>query len=82
MEVNVSLHIMCNRNEKMEIILIRDDGSDVFQLQPQLCVEGLSMSWTLPILFPQLLVSLLLLPILKSTLIKFPNKNLLLTLNY
>lgn len=82
MEVNVSLHIMCNRNEKMEIILIRDGGSDVFQLQTQLCVEGPSTSWTLPILFPQLLVSLLLLPILKSTLIKFSNKNLLLTLNH
>lgn len=82
MEVNVSLHIMCNSNEKMEIILIRDGGSDVFQLQTQLCIEGPSMSWTLPILFPQVLVFLLLLPSLKSTLIKFPNKNLLLTLNH
>lgn len=52
MEVNVSLHIMCNSNEKMEIILIRDGGSDVFQLQTQLCIEGPSTSWTLPILFP------------------------------
>lgn len=82
MEVNMTLHIMCNSNEKMEIVLIRDDGSDVFQLQPQLWVEGPSTSWILPINFPQLLVFLLLLPILKSTLIKFPNKNLLLTLSH
>lgn len=82
MEVNMTLHIICNSNEKMEIVLIRDDGSDVSQLRPQLWVEDPSTSWILPINFPQLLVFLLLLPILKSTLIKFPNKNLLLTLSH